>query len=62
MEPSLNSTEDVGRSPKAHHVPMHEWGSKREALAVRICDAYRSIETDLDRWFEGKFLKSTVFQ
>ncbi|MCL0041246.1 helix-turn-helix domain-containing protein [Dehalococcoidia bacterium] len=60
METDLLSTEEVAAILKINKIKVQRWC--RKILAAKIGKAYRIKKTDLDRWYEGKLLESTVFQ
>ncbi|HAZ31093.1 MAG TPA: hypothetical protein DCY61_00045 [Dehalococcoidia bacterium] len=68
METDLLSTEEVGAILKVSKITVQKWCHERKIPAAKawpgpgIGKAYRIKKTDLGRWYEGKFLESTVFQ
>ena len=60
METDLLSTEEVAAILKINKIKVQRWC--RKIFAAKIGKAYRIKKTDLDRWYEGKLLESTVFQ
>ncbi|MCL0029426.1 helix-turn-helix domain-containing protein [Dehalococcoidia bacterium] len=62
METDLLSTEEVGAILKLSKITVQRWCREGKIPATKIGKAYRIKKTDLDRWYEGKFLESTVFR
>ncbi|MDD5092973.1 MAG: helix-turn-helix domain-containing protein [Dehalococcoidia bacterium] len=62
MDPDLLSTEDVGGILKVSKITVQRWCHEGEVPAAKIGKSYRIKKADLDRWYEGKFLKENVFQ
>jgi len=62
METDLLSTEEVAAILKISKITVQRWCRAGKIPAAKIGKAYRIKKTDLDWWYEGKLLESTVFQ
>lgn len=62
MDPDLLSTKEVGGILKVSNITVQRWCHEGKIPAAKIGKSYRIKKSDLDRWYEGKFQKNTVFQ
>ena len=59
-EGELLSVEEMTRILKVSKPTIQRWCRDRKLPAAKIGKAYRIRKEDLDRWYEGKLLESTV--